>query len=178
MPEYWDVYDARRRPTGAILPRGVSIPGDAYALAVNVWIRNPAGQWLMTRRAPGKSEPLKWEPPGGHVLAGEDSRSAAVREVLEEVGLALDPKAGRLFASYRRREVCWENPGFLDIWVFEADPPISALVPREGEVTEAKWAFSTEILHMIDGGEFVPTAQFPYYRDLFRAYPERHTEEV
>ena len=85
MPELFDVYDARRRPTGRVMARGEPMPADAYALAVNVWLRSRQGRWLMTRRAPGKSEPLKWEPPGGHALAGESSLEAALRE---EIGRA------------------------------------------------------------------------------------------
>ena len=121
----------------------------------------------MTRRAPEKSEPLKWEPPGGHALAGETSLDAALREVREETGIVLSPEDGRRAFALRRREICWENPGFLDVWVFEGDWPLEDLTLQPGEVCAARWATEQEIVQMIESGEFVPTEAHPYYRELF-----------
>ena len=42
---------------------------------------------LITQRHPEKSEPLKFDLPGGAVVAGEDVLSGAVRELWEEVGI-------------------------------------------------------------------------------------------
>ena len=167
-PELWDVYDAERRLTGRTIVRGAPLGPDDYVVVANVWMRNASGQWLVTKRSAGKSQPFKWEPPGGHVQAGETSLEAAVREVYEETGIRLNGKDGRLFASYRRTEtVTWENPGFVDIWVFPADVPLEEIVLQPEETCEACWATEREILAMIAAGKFVPIEAFPYYRELF-----------
>ena len=67
--EIWDVYDARRQPTGRTHMRGVPMqPGD-YHLIVFVWIFNSRGQLLLTKRSPEKeSYPNLWETTGGAAI--------------------------------------------------------------------------------------------------------------
>ena len=170
MAEYWDIYDRDRRLTGRRLRRGEAVGPEDYVLVVNIWLRNARGEWLITKRAPNKSQPLKWEPPGGHVLAGENSLEGALREFYEETGIRLRPEEGELFAAFRRAQPSWENSGFLDIWVFEKDVPLEDVVLQEGETIDARWATQAEILEMIAGGEFVPMVVHPYYRELFARY--------
>ncbi|GAB5403215.1 MAG: hypothetical protein Aurels2KO_14460 [Aureliella sp.] len=58
-------------------------------LAVGALIENAQGQLLLVRRArePGLG---KWGLPGGFVDQGESADQAAAREVMEEVGLAIE----------------------------------------------------------------------------------------
>ena len=167
MAELWDVYDSERHLTGRIKQRGESFGADEFPLVVYIWIKSLEGKWLLTRRSPEKSEPLKWEPPGGHVLSGETSLQGALREAKEETGISLNPDEGSLFASFRRREPCWENPGFMDVWVFEGDYESVKIQLQPGETCAFMWATEAEIIGMITSGTFVPTQEFPYYRDLF-----------
>lgn len=52
---------------------------------------------LMFKRSETKKKfPGFWSLPGGHVDAGEDPLAAAVREVYEETGIRISPKATRL----------------------------------------------------------------------------------
>ena len=138
-----------------------------YHLVVQVWIRNLKGEWLISKRAANKSQPLKWEPTGGSVLAGETSLQGALREVREEIGIVLNPADGVLFASYKRDKVSWENPGFLDVWVFEADFSMEEVQLQWEEACDDKWVSEAEIRSMIDTDEFVPMKVHPYYNELF-----------
>ena len=48
-----------------------------------------AGRWLMHRRPAHKQHGALWEFPGGKVEAGETPRGALVREIGEELGIAI-----------------------------------------------------------------------------------------
>lgn len=157
MAELWDIYDSSRRLTGRTVERGKPMAADEFHIAVQVWVRNSRGEWLISRRTPNKPNPLKWEPSGGSVLAGEDSLSGAVREVREELGIQLDPKKGRLCFSYR-----WgisfpgDSAGFMDVWLFEHDCPIEAVTLQEGETCGAMWVDTDTLHRMESNGELTP----------------------
>ena len=101
--EIWDLYDLDNNIIGEHI-RGKEMPENGYHLVVHIWIRNSAGRYLMTRRsATKKTYPLKWECVGGSVLKGEESLTAAIREVQEEVGIILDPETGRKVMTRNHR---------------------------------------------------------------------------
>ena len=110
--ELWDVYDAAGRKTGRVQRRGDPLaPGDCH-LCVHVWIRDAAGRFLLTRRAPEKSGAGLWECTGGSALAGEDSLAAALREAKEETGIELDPRNGALLFRFSGAHY------HCDVWLF------------------------------------------------------------
>lgn len=53
------------------------------------------GRWLMHRRPEGKHHSGLWEFPGGKVESGETPADALVREIAEELGIAIHPVALR-----------------------------------------------------------------------------------
>ena len=64
-----------------------------FILVVAALIRDCAGRVLLQRALPGKRHAGTWELPGGKVDAGETPRAALVREVREELGIALRESA-------------------------------------------------------------------------------------
>jgi len=58
---------------------------------VAVALTDPDGRLLLQQRPVGKHHAGLWEFPGGKVQAHENPRFALVREIAEELGLALDP---------------------------------------------------------------------------------------
>ncbi len=62
-------------------------------MVVAVALTNGEGRFLLQRRPAGKQHGGLWEFPGGKVEPGETPRAALVREVNEELGIALDPGA-------------------------------------------------------------------------------------
>ncbi|MCI8387023.1 MAG: NUDIX domain-containing protein [Clostridiales bacterium] len=156
MSELWDLYDRERNKIGQTVERGKKLPRNTYHIAVQVWIKNSCGEWLISRRTPNKKHPLKWEATGGSVIAGEDSFNAALREVKEELGIKLDPLKGRLWMTVRNDFPDWSNPGFLDVWLYEHDCPIESIVLQPEETCDAKWVDNDTLLQMIDSDEIAP----------------------
>lgn len=67
------------------------VPIHAYfLLCVKVIVVNDNGEMLLLRRSDKTSRAHGWDFAGGGVDKGEDPRDAAIRESLEETGLAID----------------------------------------------------------------------------------------
>ena len=147
--ELWDIYDINRNKTGKIHRRGELLEKGDYHIVVHVWIKNSRGEYLITKRAPHKGWPNMWETTGGSALSGDDSITAALREVREETGLILDPKCGRIIHSYVRRD------SFVDVWLFEEDHELSEVTLCENETTDKMYADAEKIKEMIDEGTFI-----------------------
>ena len=91
------------------------MPEGDYHLSVHVWIQNSRGEFLNTKRSPNKGYPNMWESTGGSALAGDDSLTAALREVKEETGLLLKPERGHILHQYAGEDC------HTDVWLFETD---------------------------------------------------------
>ncbi len=155
--ELWDVYDQNRKLTGRIHRRGDPLPEGDYHLTVHVWLQNTDGKFLITKRAPNKGYAGLWECTGGSALAGDDSLSAAIREVYEETGLTIDPKSG--VCILQRQDWDWFN----DVWLFRQNFDTDAVVLQPGETCDYRWASPEEILKMYQAGEIVP---FSYLKEF------------
>ena len=155
--ELWDVLDENRIPTGRLHRRGEKLPAGDYHLTVHIWTRRADGMFLLTKRSPNKTFPLMWETTAGSAIAGDDSLSAALREVREETGLILKPENGRLMMTQKSRGV------FADIWYFQQDFTLDDVVLQEGETCDRMLATKEEILQMDKDEALVP---FSYLHDL------------
>jgi len=156
--ELWDVYDDERRLTGRTIHRGDILGKGERHLCVHMWIMAPDGRFLLTRRAPQKGYAGMWECPGGSALSGEDSLSAALREISEETGLSADPESGHVVLSLKREH------DFCDIWLFRHNFSLEDIVFQEGETCGAMLATADEVISMREQGELIP---FQYLEELF-----------
>lgn len=153
--ELWDVYDESRNLTGRLHRRGEPLkPGD-YHLVVHVWMLNSDGQFLLTKRAPNKGFPNMWESTGGSALAGDDSLTAALREVKEETGLTLDKCRGERIFQMRKLDF------FRDVWLFRQDFDLQDVVLQPGETTDKMYAGKELLRTMWENGDFVPYDYLP-----------------
>ena len=148
--ELWDVYDKDRKLTGRTHKRGEYLnPGD-FHLVVYIWMQNSSGQFLLTKRSPNKGFPNMWETTGGSAVAGDDSLTAALREVREETGLVLDPDKGTNIINYAGEDY------FADVWLFSQDFDLRNVVLLEGETCDAGYFSLNDIIDMQKVGEMVP----------------------
>lgn len=150
--ELWDLYDIDRIKTGETHERGKPIPEGRYHMVVHVVIFNTAGQMLIQQRQPFKEGwPNMWDVSvGGSAVMGDNSRTAAEREVLEELGLTLD------LSRERPKLTIPFSVGYDDIYTVVQDVDLSALRLQESEVQAVKWADEDEIQRMIADGRFIP----------------------
>jgi 8-oxo-dGTP pyrophosphatase MutT (NUDIX family) len=100
--ELLNVYDAEGRIVGA-QPRSAAKASGLAVGAVNVLILDDRGQLLMQRRPVDKENGGRWDKSvGGHVSAGEEFDTTAVREAGEE--LFDDPASPRIRLARDRHE--------------------------------------------------------------------------
>ena len=158
--EIWDVYDVKRQRTGKTVVRQAAWGFEKYHLIVHVCVFHPDGRMLIQKRAHAKNAwPDLWDvSAGGSALAGEESFQAAEREVMEELGLALDLRNVRphLSINYER--------GFDDFYTVIRDVELNRLTLQTSEVAEVRWASLQEVRAMEKERRFVP--YFPGLIDL------------
>jgi 8-oxo-dGTP pyrophosphatase MutT (NUDIX family) len=161
--ELWDILDENRNKTGRTVERGKPMKQNEFHLVVHVWIKNDKGEYLIQKRTANKSFPLMWDITGGSAVTGDDSLSAALREVKEEIGIDLLPENGNLLFSLKRQNA--DFPDIVDVWLFKNNTDIKKLIFHPDEVCGAKWASPEKIYSMIKNGEFVNV--LTYLDELF-----------
>ena len=63
-----------------------------YIISVYALVQNEKGEFLLLRRSENsRTNPGKWDLPGGKVNLKETLKEAVVREVLEETGISIFP---------------------------------------------------------------------------------------
>ena len=150
--ELWDLYDCDRIPTGEIHQRGTPLPQGRYHMVVHVVIFNTRGEMLIQQRQPFKEGwPNLWDVTvGGSAVAGDNSRTAAERETMEEIGLDID------LSREQPKLTIPFDVGFDDIYTLVMDVDLASLTLQESEVQAVKWASEEEVLAMLADGRFIP----------------------
>ena len=155
--EFWDIYDANKERTGRTMKRNDWILQDGeYHLTVLGVVKRTDGKFLITKRVMTKAwAPGCWEVSGGAAQAGEDSKDAVRREVLEETGLDVSNAEGGFLFTYHR-----ENPGegdnyFVDVYRYVMDVNESDIHLQEEETDGFRFATAEEIKELADKGIFL-----------------------
>jgi len=132
--ECFDVVDSRdvviaQATRGEVHARGL------WHRAVHVLVFNAAGQVFLQKRSQAKDmSPGCWDSScSGHLDAGESYDAAAVRELREEIGLAVEAAPSRWFRLNACAETGWEF-----VWVYEerAEGPF---VLHPAEIERGAW---------------------------------------
>ena len=132
--EYWDVYDAKRRPLGKLHLRGKPMLRGEYHLVVFVWVINSAGRLLLTKRSPEKEHyPNLWANTGGAAIAGETSLQAIRRELMEETGISAEEDEFEFLVTKIGRS------RIADTYLLRRDVPLEDIRLQPGETCDAQW---------------------------------------
>ena len=155
--ELWDIYDAKKKPTGRTMKRNDWCLKDGeYHLTVLGVVARPDGPFLITKRVMTKAwAPGYWEVSGGAAQAGEESEEAVRREVLEETGLDVKEAEGGYVFTYHR-----ENPGegdnyFVDVYKFIKDVKDEDIHIQTEEALGYKFVTREELKQIAATGEFL-----------------------
>ncbi len=155
--EYWDIYDENKELTGRTMKRNDwCLKKGEYHLTVLGVVMRPDRTFLITQRVMTKSWAAGWwEVSGGGVMAGETSREAVCREVLEETGLDVSQADGGYQFSYKRENPEEEDNYFVDIYRFVMDFDEKDLNFRQKEILDWKIATAEEIRALGEQGIFL-----------------------
>lgn len=147
--ERWDLLDENGNLTGKTLIRGTGMRGGQYHLVVHIWIVDGRGRILLQRRADSRRlMPGVWAATGGSAIAGEDSETAARRELQEELGIKTACGDMTHAARIRRRNA------FVDVWLLKRDIADEEFSLQKEEVAEIRWVTEQELRVMIVKGDF------------------------
>ena len=166
--ELWDVYDENRKLTGRLHRRGDFLDDGDYHLVVHIWLLNSKGEFLLTKRAPNKGFPNTWETSGGAAQAGDDSITAALREVREETGLVAFAENAKLIYSFKRED------DFCDVWLIRQDFELSRVVLLDGETIDKKYVCVDELRDMYRKKELIPYSYLEDFLNDLKFYSGRN----
>lgn len=154
MVEFFDVLDKNGNKTGKTKARSeVHRDGDWHK-AVHIWIVNNKDEVLLQKRSPNKdSYPNMWDiSSAGHLTAGDDSISGAIREIKEELGV--DILASQLTLIGTRKNSAKPTPKFInnefnDVYLLRLSLDIDKIALQEDEVSEVRYIPIEEFRNMI-----------------------------
>lgn len=175
--EKFDVLDENGVFTGEILPRSEVHKRGLWHRAIIVAIVNEQNQVLLQQRSNNKEKNAgKWDiSVAGHLSAGQDSLSAAAREINEEVcvmlGYRTEIKDFRYMYSFRKEEFIKENfieRQFYDFFILrEHGLDDKVIYFQESEVQAVKFVDLLELKNMIEKNDIV---QRPEVYDVLLNY--------
>ncbi len=165
--EKWDILNADGIPIGKTALRGQSnLRHGEYHLVVHIWIMSSKGDFLIQRRSDQKKLMSgEWAATGGAAISGENSYTAANRELFEELGIPSNKHTLKKLARIKRRN------SLLDIWFIKTDIDVQKLRLQKDEVSEAKWISREDFEKMIQNGEYHNYGE-EYFKTVFAKIDE------
>lgn len=140
--EYLDVITPEGELTGERKTKEqIHIDGDWHR-AAHVWIVNSSNEVLLQRRAKTKiNHPDMWDiSVAGHVSAGEDALTSALREVEEEIGVVLVKEdlqhLGINVSQSVINDGTYINNEIDDIYLVRKDIPLADMKKQDEEVDD------------------------------------------
>ena len=160
--EYLDVVDETGTPTGAIAERSVVHREGIPHRTSHVWLvrkRNENIQILLQKRAMTKSFPGCYDiSSAGHIPAGQDYYTSAVRELKEELGITAQ-ESDLIYCG--DMTIFWDDVFFgvpyhdrqyTKVFLLWADPPENDFILQVEEVDGILWIDLQECIDRVEAG--------------------------
>lgn len=142
-----DLIDKNRKLIMETTTEESKIEEGKYIQIIIICIENDRKEFLIQKRAKKKNG--KWALTGGHIISGEDSVTAVLRETQEELGLKLKENEVELIFSKRTYDC------FVDMYYTKKDIELLDLKLEKEEVENVKWMTLKEIETLKQKGLFL-----------------------
>lgn len=160
--EFFDVVDETGKPTGEIISRDKAHDKGVLHKSVHIWVIREKGgtpEVLLQRRSDVKeSFPGMFDTSSaGHVSAGEDAVTSAVREMSEELGIKATPDQlyhiGTIHIKYEKvfHGRLYRDNELAEVYVYEKI--VENFTFQASEVSEARWFNPDEVWEEIISGD-------------------------
>lgn len=155
MSEFFDVLDENGNKIGKTKLRSeVHRDGDWHK-AVYIWIINDNGEILLQRRCATKdSNPNMLDVScAGHLSAGDDSLSGAVRELKEELNIDARPSELKFMKTIKRSSKYTDtfvNNEFDDLYILKTDRKIEDMEFQKEEISEIFYVSYKDFKRMVE----------------------------
>jgi isopentenyldiphosphate isomerase len=176
MDELIDILDADGTLTGKRLMKSIAHKEGLFHNSIHVWFYTRKGELLIQKRGKYKdTHPGLWDVSvAGHVGAGEQVVLSAIREVREEIGLAISSKDLDKVGvfKYQHHHPLLVDREFHHTYISELKVPLSALNMQVAEVDDLAMIsikkISTELKNTVTCSYYVPYGP-DYYKTIFTA---------
>ena len=153
--EYFDILDEKGNKTGKIKLRNEVHKDGDWHKAVHIWIINDKGDLLLQRRCATKdSNPNMLDIScAGHLIAGDDSLTGAIRELKEELDLDVKPSELQYIKTIKRTSkytATFINNEFDDLYILRTTKNIEDMKYQEEEISEIFFVPYKEFKNMVN----------------------------
>ena len=187
MMEYLDLCDENGLPTGQIVSRDEAHREGLPHRTAHVWVvreREGRAEILLQKRSMEKeSFPGMYDTSSaGHIPAGQEALTSALRELQEELGIEALPEqlvyAGRSHAQYEKifHGKLFRDNEYTHVYVYREPVEISSLHLQKEEVEAVRWFDLDEVIREIQVSRAricVPSKSLEILKAYLDAHPER-----
>lgn len=177
--EFIDVLDDKGNKTGIVRNRELIYKNGNWHKTVHIWLLNPKKELLIQKRAKNKQTfPNLWAISiAGHVMSGETSLEAAIREIKEEIGIDINSNTLKHIFSVKRTQPYKNSTLHVhdDVYLLEYDLDIDKAKLQEEELTDIRFINYLELEQNLlnKNPEYVPFTEehkllFEYLRENVR----------
>lgn len=156
IEEFFDVLDEQGKFTGLVCPRSIVHQNGYFHATVHIWVINQTCDILLQKRSPQKdTHPGLWDIScAGHLSDGDSSLDAAVRELKEELGIAVANPSQfqylfQVFSSYISVDPLIKDNEFSDVYILRIDDEIATIKFSTEEISEIKYVSPAEFEKMV-----------------------------
>ena len=148
--EHYDVLDENGNKTGQALPKSEVHERELWHGSAFMWIYNSKGELLLQYRAADKKLYASvWDVSvAGHISAGADPLTTAVREAEEELGVRVKNEDLTSLGTCKDEDIMINGSTHREhdyIFLLPAEIKEDQLVLQQSEVTSVKWIPATRL---------------------------------